>query len=189
MHDEFLALTKTLNVSLLSTDDIATLHHLQRQWEHWMNRERQHAPVRIAEEQRAAFDGFLDNPTSETEQRLLVTADVNLTATRYAILRRACAALRGRIIAQAAGIVHATLSRALEALHTEHERRRETAEPVMSSRDRNPLVVEVRRAVEFAESLLHRAYSALNGSSDVAPLVLADVLVSEAAKLTAEEWQ
>ena len=89
MHIEFLTLTKALNVPLLSEDDITALHRLQKQWEHWANRERQHATAHIAEEQQAAFESFIDNPSAETEQRLLVTADADLTGTRYATLRRA----------------------------------------------------------------------------------------------------
>ena len=141
MHDEFFALTKTLNVPLLSEDDITALNRLQKQWEHWANRERQ----------QAAFETFLGNPTAENEQRLVVLADANLTATRYAMLRRACAALRGRISAQAAQIVRPALNRALDALNDEHTRRRESAEPVLSSKERNPIVIEARRAIDFAD--------------------------------------
>ena len=136
MHDEFLALTKALNVPLLSEDDITALNRLQKQWEHWTNRERQHAPSRVATEQQAAFETFLDNPTAENEQRLVVLADTNLTGTRYAMLRRACAALRGRISAQAAEIVRPVLNRALGALNAEHTRRRESAEPVQRTAPR-----------------------------------------------------
>jgi hypothetical protein len=186
MHDEFFALTKTLNVPLLSEDDITALNRLQKQWEHWMNRERQHAPPRIAEEQQAAFDAFLDNPTGENEQRMIVLADANLTGTRYALLRRACAALRGRISAQAAQIVRPALDRALDVLNAEHDRRREAAEPVLSSKDRNPTVIEVRRAIDFADKLAHRAYTALTGSEGAAPLVLADELIGGAHVLTSE---
>ena len=152
MHDEFLTMTKTLNVPLLSEDDITALNRLQKQWEHWANRERQHAPSRVATEQQAAFETFLGNPTAENEQRLVVLADANLTATRYAMLRRACAALRGPISAQAAQIVRPVLDRALD----------------------------------FADKLTHRAYTALSGSEDVAPLVLADVLIGGAHVLTTE---
>lgn len=186
MHNEFFALTKILNVPLLSAADVAALRDLQKQWEHWENRERQHAPQRIAEEQSAAFAAFLDNPTGEHEQRLLIVADVNLTGTRYAMLRRACAALRGRISAQAAQIVRPVLDRALDVLNDEHTHRRESAEPVMSSKDRNPVVIETRRAIDFADKLAHRAYTALSGSEDVAPLVLADVLIGGAHVLTPE---
>ena len=187
MHDEFLKLTKTLNVPLLNEDDITALDELQEQWEHWENRERQHAPSRIAEEQSAAFSTFLDNPIAEHEQRLLILADANLTGTRYAMLRRACAALRGRISAQAAEIVRPALDRALDALNDEHARRRESAEPVLSSKDRNPHVIEVRRVIDFADKLATRAYMAMSGSGDVSPLVLADVLINGANVLTPEE--
>ena len=117
---------------------------------------------------------------------MIVLADANLTGTRYALLRRACAALRGRISAQAAQIVRPTLARALDALSAEHDRRREAAEPVLSSKDRNPTVIEVRRAIDFADKLAHRAYTALTGSEGAAPLVLADVLISGAHVLTSE---
>ena len=177
MHIEFLSLTKALNVPLLSEDETTALHRLQKQWEHWANRERQHGASRVAEEQHAAFTGFLDNPSAETEQKLLVTADADLTATRYATLRRACAVLRGRISAEAARIIRPAMDLALEALRAEHARRREVAEPVMSSLDRNPVVIEARLAVESAESIATRLLWASDGTSDKPPLELASVLI------------
>ncbi len=189
MHIEFLSLTKTLNVPLLSEDEIAAVHRLQKQWEHWANRERQHAPARVAEEQQAAFNAFLNNPTPETEQKLLVTADANLTATRYATLRRACAALRGRLSAEAARIIRPAIDRALEALGAEHAHRRESAEPVMSSKDRAPSVIEARLAVESAESIATRLLWASDGTSDKPPLELASVLIGGTNDLTAEDVQ
>ena len=189
MHIEFLSLTKALNVPLLSEDDITALHRLQKQWEHWANRERQHAAARVAEEQQAAFNAFLDNPTPETEQRLFVTADANLTNVRYATLRRACTALRGRISAEAARIIRPAIDRALEALRAEHSRRREVAEPVMSSRDRNPTVIEAQRAVESAESIATRLLWASDGTSDKPPMELASVLIGGANDLTPEDGQ
>ena len=187
MHIEFLSLTKALNVPLLSEDDIAAVHRLQKQWGHWANRERQHAAARVAEEQHAAFTAFLVNPTAETEQKLLVTADADLTGTRYATLRRACAALRGRISAQAALIIRPVLDRVLEALRAEHARRREIAEPIMSSRDRNPTVIEAQRAVEYAERLANRVLWASDGKTGTQPLELADVLHAGANDLTPED--
>ena len=83
MHLEFLSLTKVLTVPLLSEDDTTALHRLQKQWEHWANRQRQHVASRVAEEQHAAFTAFLDNPSTETEQKLLVTADADLTAILF----------------------------------------------------------------------------------------------------------
>jgi hypothetical protein len=189
MHIEFLSLTKALNVPLLSEDDIAAVHRLQKKWEHWANRERQHAASRVAEEQHAAFESFLDNPTAETEQKLLVTADANLTATRYATLRRACAALRGRISADAARIIRPAMDRAQEALRAEHARRREVAEPVMSSKDRAPSVIEARLAVESAESIATRLLWASDGTNDKAPVELASVLIGGTNDLTAEDGQ
>ena len=189
MHIEFLSLTKALNVPLLNEDDIAAVHRLQKQWEHWSNRERQHAAARVAEEQQAAFESFIDNPTAETEQKLLVTADAALTRTRYAALRRACTALRGRISAEAARIIRPAIDRALEALRAEHACRREVAEPIMSSRDRNPTVIEARLAVESAESIATRLLWASDGTSDKPPMELASVLMSGANDLTPEDGQ
>ena len=51
MQYEFISLIKALNVPLLSGDDCAALNRLQKQWEHWAQRERQHAAARIATEQ------------------------------------------------------------------------------------------------------------------------------------------
>ena len=189
MHIEFLSLTKALNVPLLSEGDIAALNRLQKQWEHWSQRERQHAASRVVEEQQAAFEAFLDNPSAETEQKLLVTADASLTSTRYAALRRAFAELRGRISAEAARIIRPAMDRALEALRAEHERRREVAEPVMSSKDRAPSVIEARLAVESAESIATRLLWASDGTSDKPPLELASVLIGGANDLTPEDGQ
>ena len=187
MHNELITQTKALNVPLLSEDDIAALNRLQKQWEHWSQRERQHAATRVAEEQQAAFTAFVQNPNPESEQKLLVTADANLTGTRYATLRRAFAALRGRISAQAALIIRPGLDRVLEALRAEHARRREIAEPVMSSKDRNPVVIEAQRAVEYAERLANRVLWASDGKMGTQPLELADVLNAGANDLTPEE--
>jgi hypothetical protein len=189
MHNEFLSLTKTLNVPLLSEDDIAAVHRLQKQWEHWANRERQHAASRVVEEQQAAFTAFIDNPSAETEQKLLVTADANLTGTRYSTLRRACTALRGRLSAEAARIIRPAIDRALEALRAEHTHRREVAEPVMSSRDRNPTVIEAQRAVDSAETIATRLLWASDGTSDKPPVELASVLIGGANDLTPEDGQ
>ncbi|MGB8166526.1 MAG: hypothetical protein WCF18_03475 [Chthoniobacteraceae bacterium] len=189
MHNEFLSLTKALNVPLLSEDEIADLHRLQKQWEHWAHRERQHAAARVVEEQQAAFTAFIDNPTAETEQKLLVTADADLTGRRYATLRRACAALRGRISAEAARIIRPAIDRTLESLRAEHAHRREVAEPVMSSKDRARSVIEARLAVESAESIATRLLWASDGTSDKTPLELASVLIGEAKDLTAEDGQ
>jgi hypothetical protein len=141
MHEEFHAILKTLNVPLLSDDEIAALAKLQKQWEHWEKREHHHAPLRIAEEQKAAFEGFLDNPSAENEQRLMVLAETNLTGTRYALLCRAFIALRARVSA----------------------RRLEVAEPILSNKRNNPIVKEVRHAIDLADSIGSRVYSALNG--------------------------
>lgn len=85
MHSEFLALIKVLNVPLRCEDDIAELNPPQKQWVHWSQRERQHAAVRIA-----------------AEQKLLVAADAILTGTGYVALRRGFGEQRGRVGAQAA---------------------------------------------------------------------------------------
>lgn len=181
MHEPFLTLAKALKVPLLSRDELAELNRLQSQWEHWSERERQHAPERIAEEHAAAFAAFVADPTTDNEARLLATADTAHIAARFATMRRACHALRQRITAQAAGIVHPVCHRVVEAFTTEHARRREKAEAVMGSKDRHPAVVEMRQAIDFAEKHLHRAFSALNGRQDDAPLALAEALLAPTA--------
>ena len=54
----------------------------------------------------------------------------------------------------------------------------------MSSKDRNPVVVEARKAVEYAEGIGNRLLWASDGKSDKQPVVLADVLMSGANDLT-----
>lgn len=178
MPEEFIALLKKLNVPMLTEQDTAKLRLLQKEWKHWETREQQHMPLRIAEEQRAAFTTFIDNPSAENEQRLMVLADTNLTGTRYALLRRAFAELRGRLCVQAADIVRPVIHHALAVLNAEHERRKETAEPVMGSRNRNPLVIETRRAIEYGERISQYVLDAGARRSNKPPLDLADVLIA-----------
>ncbi len=184
MTDEFITLTKALKIPLLNEHEIAAVQQLQTEWSHWRERERQIMPSQIEEEQKEAFRAFLESPTPEREYQLTLLADVNLTGTRYATLRKAFTALRGRISAHAVKIIRPAMDRALETLRAEHARRRENAEPVMSSKDRNPVVIEAKRAVESAESIANRLHWASDGKSEKSPLELADVLMSGANDLT-----
>lgn len=177
MPEQFVALLKKLRVPLLAEPEIAKVKLLQKEWKQWEAREQQHMPLRIAEEQRAAYAAFLDNPTAENEQRLMVLADQVLTGTRYGLLRRALAELRGSISAQAADIVRPVIHHALEVLNAEHERRLETAEPVMSSKHRNPIVIETRHAIEYGDRISMYVLDASGGKSQKPPLDLADVLI------------
>ncbi len=177
MSEEFIALLKKLRVPLLAEPDIAKLKLLQKEWKHWEAREQQHMPLRIAEEQRAAYAAFLDTPTAENEQRLMVLADPILTGTRYGLLRRAFAEMRGRISARAADLVRPVIHHALQVLNTEHERRLESAEPVMGSKNRNPVVIETRHAIEYGDHISMYVLDASGGRSTKPPLDLADVLI------------
>jgi hypothetical protein len=108
----------------------------------------------------------------------MVLADTNLTGTRYALLRRAFAELRARLSAQAADIVRPVIHHALAVLNAEHERRLETAEPVMGSRNRNPTVIETRRAIEYGDRVSQYVLDAGSNRSSKPPLDLADVLIT-----------
>ena len=66
MSEEFLTLLKTLRIPFLAEPDIAKLKVLQKEWKHWESRGQQHLPLRIAEEQRAAYAAFLDTPHAQT---------------------------------------------------------------------------------------------------------------------------
>src|SRR5437660_709210 len=114
------ALIKELNLPLLTDADVAVLKQLQKEWCHWKNRELEILPLKIAEEQKAAFDSFLDNPSVENEQKLAVLADPVLTGTRYAMLRRAFAELRERIKARATRIIRPVLERISIELQVEY---------------------------------------------------------------------
>jgi hypothetical protein len=176
MNDEFTSLVKSLKVPLLTAMDVATLTQLQKQWEHWKQRELEHLPLRIEPHQKAAYDAFLANPTAEAEQRMLVLADRNLTGIRYALLRRACADLRARIGAQAAAIVKPIAERILAAVQEEHDRRLERAAPLKWDKNKEPGVVEAQRAADHAFGWSSRLISAAR-TGDQQPLQMADVLM------------
>ena len=177
MNQEFISLVKNLKLPLLTATEVATLTQLQKQWEHWKQRELEHLPLRIEPHQNAAYAAFLDNPTTENEQRLLVHADRNLTGIRYAFLRRACANLRARIGAQAAAIVKPIAERILAALREEHTRRLELAAPLKWDKNKEPGVVEAQRAMDHAFSWSSRLVSAAK-TGDQPPLQMADVLMA-----------
>src|SRR5438105_4293267 len=134
------ALIKELNLPLLTDADVASLKQLEKEWRHWKNRELEILPLKIAEEQRVAFESFLDNPTAENEQKLAVLADPVLTGTRYTVLRRAFAELRERIKAKAAKIIRPVLTQIATKLQAEYDRRLEKAVPVMSNKRNDPRV-------------------------------------------------
>jgi len=92
-----------------------------------------------------------------------VLADTTLTGTRYALLRRAFVALRARVSARAAEILRPVCQRISAALEAEHARRLEASEPVLSNKRNNPILKEVRQAIDFADSIGSRIYSVLNG--------------------------
>ena len=87
MNDAFTTLIQALKIPLLNEAEVAAIQQLQTEWSHWSERERQIMPLRIAEEQQEAFMAFIESPTPEREYQLMLLADVNLTGTRYALLR------------------------------------------------------------------------------------------------------
>jgi hypothetical protein len=187
MSEEFTRLVKALKIPLLSDADIAALRELQDEWNHWRECERQIMPLRIEEERKLAYAAFVENPTPENEHRLTVLADVNLTGVRYAVLRRAFADIRARISGQAGKLLRPVFERVSAKLAAEHERRLEKAEPVMSSKQRNPIVIESRKAIEYLDRFGSYVFTACGGSAgDRSPLEIAGPLVSNADALTPE---
>ncbi len=188
MSEQFTSLVKALKIPLLSDAEITALRQLQDQWNHWREREQQLMPLRIEEERKLAYASFVANPSPENEHRLTVLADANLTGVRYALLRRAFADVRTRISAQAGKLLRPVIERISATLAAEHERRLEKAEPVMSSKQRNPIVIESRKAIEYADRLGGYVFGACNGSAGKrSPLELAGTLMSNADVWTAKE--
>lgn len=178
MTQEFLSLLKELKVPLLTKEEVAVLQELEKEWRHWKAREQQFMPLRIAEEQEATFNLFLENPTPENELRLLAVADPILTGTRYGILRKAFLAIRNRISDRAVAILRPVMDRIHKALDTHHEHLLQTAEPVLSSRKNNPIVKAARRAIDDADKLGMHIRFMPGRYDDYSPLQLAGVLLS-----------
>ena len=155
-----------MKIPTLTPDELAALRQLEKDWQHWRERELGIMPVEIMKQQNAAYAEFLDDPSEENENRLVVLADPLLTGKQYALLRRAFIELRGRITARAAVILRQTLERIKEALTAELDRRLEIAKPV-------PSVKECRTAYEYAQSMDNRVYHASHGHSNETPFQLA----------------
>jgi hypothetical protein len=185
MSEQFTTLIKALKIPLLNAAEINALQELQDEWEHWREREQKLGAQCIEDERKQAYESFVENPTPEAEHRLTVLADTNLTGIRYAVLRRAFADVRTRISTQAAEILRPVFERISAALAAEHARRLEKVEPVMGSKNRHPLVIESRKAIEYADKLSIYVFGACNGNGgDRTPLSLASVLMPQAPVLT-----
>jgi hypothetical protein len=101
MHEGFILLLKSLNVPLLADAEMRRFSNYTSDGNTGkivsasMGRS---ALLRI----NAWHSQNFSTTRTHTKQRMLVVAGANLTGTRYALLRKACAALRGRISAEAA---------------------------------------------------------------------------------------
>lgn len=109
----------SLNPPVLSKSDLSALNSLQREWETHSECINRLEPDRIIDDQKAAYDRFLSNPSQENEQRLTVLADERLTAKRHAVLREARAEIRRRTNEKAAAILQPALEHARQRL--DHE--------------------------------------------------------------------
>jgi len=179
MKSELHTLLKKLGAPRPGKSEITQLHALEAEWRHWEAREQKIMPLRIAEEQKAAYAAFLNNPTEANEKALMILADQNLTGIRHALLRRAFSDLRGRITGQAGDLLAPYFAQISTALDAELEKRRGKATTVYQSSD--PAVKECQRIIDTLTTPSTHVLHATGRKSEKSPLELAEAILSSAA--------
>lgn len=174
MNTRFASILKSLKLPVLSQADLATLQPIQREWECHSNRIAELLPHRIAADQKAAYDAFLEDPTPENEQRLAVLADTQLTAQRHKVLREARIELRLRTNRKAGAILQPLVDRIGKSLNDELERREAHAESLEVRTNTDPRCQEMTWAINHFST---GATALLRGTSphggEVSPLEMA----------------
>ncbi len=174
------ALLEPLKVPALSEENRSTLNLLQHEWEQHSQRMNALIPERVLADQKAAYRSFLESPTPENEQRLLVLADTHLTDRRHTVLLKAYAELQRRTQAKAVEILRPVLERIQRAFVGELERRETSAR----KEDFNPRTdggcIEMRRAQECITHELSNLDQATMSSQapETAPMDMAAVLLA-----------
>lgn len=173
------ALLEPLKVPTLSEEDRSALNLLQHEWEQQTQRMNALIPERVLADQKAAYKTFLETPTPESEQRLLVLADTQLTNRRHEVILKAYAELQRRTQAKAAQLLRPALERIHGAFAAELERRETSAR----KEDLNPRTdagcIEMRRAQErIAQELCNLDQATMSSQAPAtAPMDLAAVLL------------
>ena len=176
--NEFSSVVKSLNLPILTREDIATLHQLEKQWQHWQTLERRYKDAGIPADREAALAAFVENPNPANEQALLATANPQLVAAQYALLRRAYSDLRNKVSTKAGKLLRPVTDRIRAAVHAEYKRRFEKAEPVNHYKERNPVVIEVAKTGSFLGTIANYIQASSEGlDRDDSPLKLAAPLL------------
>lgn len=174
------ALLEPLKVPALSEENRSALNLLQHEWEQHSQRMNALIPERVLADHKTAYRSFLETPTSENEQRLLVLADTQLTDRRHAVLLKAYAELQRRAQAKAVEILRPVLERIQRAFAGELERRETSAR----KEDLNPRMdsgcIEIRRAQEcIAHELSNLDQATMSSQApETAPMDMAAVLLA-----------
>jgi hypothetical protein len=175
------ALLEPLKVPGLSQENLTALNSLQHEWEQQAGRMNALTPERVLADHKAACKSFLETPTPENEQRLLVLADTQLTNRRHDVILQAYAELQRRTQAKAVELFRPVLERIQRAFAAELERRETSAR----KEDLNPRTdagcIEMRRAQEcISDELSNLDQAAMNPQAPaMAPMDLAAVLLAE----------
>ncbi len=107
MKPELRKLLTGRGIELPGENEIAQLRELEGRWRTLQVRRALVAPWRVAEDQQAAREAFLADPSPENEMQVAVLADTSQTALRYAA--------RHRVLWEAMGLLDAAKAAVAEA--------------------------------------------------------------------------
>lgn len=189
MHTSITTLLTTLKLPTLSQADITTLNLLQRQWEQHAERLHRLRPEQVLVDQRAAYKVFLDDPTPDNEQKLVVLADAQLTGRRHAMLHDAYAELQRRIQSKIADILRPVLEKIHAAFQKELACREASAQSEGLNTRTDVGCIEMRRAVE---RIAHELSTVAEGVfypqiEDKSPLDMAALLLQAGEQMVEDE--
>ena len=175
MKTELRKLLTGRGIELPGENEIARLRELESRWRTLEARRALVTPWRVAEDQQAAREAFLADPSPENEMQVAVLADTGQTALRYAARHRVLWEAMGQLSGQAAAMLDPFFKAVCAALQEEAELRRANKKTDYAHSD--PKVKECRAWETDADRACIRAANARAG--DFSPMQVAEFLVAD----------
>lgn len=170
MNTELRSMLTSRGTALPGENEIDRLCELEGRWRALEARRALVTPWRVAQDQKAAHEAFLADPSEENEMRVGELADTGQTAVRYAARHRALTAAMGLLAREAADMLAPFFTKACVALQEEMDLRRENKTTDYAKSD--PAVKQCRDWMTDADRAGSRTSCAHQG--DHSPMQLAE---------------
>lgn len=161
MKTELRTLLTGRGIALPGENEIERLRELEGRWRALEARRALVTPLRVAEDQKAAHEAFLADPSPENEMQIAVLADTQQTLVRYAARHKALTEAMGQLARGAANMLAPFFTAACVALQEEMEVRRENKKTSYTAND--PAVKQCRDWMNDCDRACIRAMHADQG--------------------------